>query len=348
LESTQLPIAQVAFAAGFSSVRQFNETVRSVFALTPSGLRAQAKRAPNVNLGPGILSVYLAARQPFAGEEVLGFLGARAVTGIEAFSDGVYSRSLRLPFGDAVVALRAEESGVRAHLQLEDLRDVTAAVARCRRLLDLDADAVAIAAALGAGPVLRPVVQTQPGRRMRGAVDGDEIAFRTVLGQQVSVKAARGAASALVATAGRPLERPIETITHTFPSAAAIADLDPAVFRMPARRASALRALGIGLATGEIRTDPGADRDELTQKLMAIPGIGAWTATLTTMSALGDPDCFPEGDLGVRRGLEALGHPLTARGALELADHWRPWRSYAVMHLWAATAATSHERNENI
>jgi AraC family transcriptional regulator of adaptative response / DNA-3-methyladenine glycosylase II len=308
LETTDLPLAQVAFGAGFGSVRQFNDTVRAVFATTPSALRRTG--------GGGALAVRLAVRAPFDGAGLLDYLGARAVPGVEERVGDRFRRSLRLPHGAGVVELQPEGNVVVARLTLDDLRDVRAAVARCRRLLDLDADPVAVDALLGADPLLAPVVAKHPGRRVPGAVDGFELAVRAVLGQQVSVAGARTIAGRVVRSCGTALAQPVGGITHLFPEPDALLDADLPV---PASRATALRAL----AASGLALDPGADRAETTTRLLALPGIGPWTADYVRMRALGDPDVFLATDLHIRR------HPATPEG-------WRPWRSYATHLLWAA------------
>ena len=333
IETTTLPFAEVAFAAGFSSVRQFNDTVREVFATTPSRLRAH--RRPGANGGPGTISLRLAYREPFDAASLWAFLGARAVTGVEDFTDGTYRRTLRLPHGVGTVALTPAERHVRAELDLADLRDLGTAVQRCRRLLDLDADPVAIDAALGADPALAPMVAARPGLRVPGAVDGPEIAVRAVLGQQVSVAAARTVAGRLAAAHGEPTEC-IEhsdhpTLNRLFPRPEALARLDPATLPMPASRARTLVTLCAALAAGDVILDAGTDPTEAMVALEALPGIGPWTAGYIALRATGAPDIFLPGDLGVRRSAARLGltEPLDERAA-----RWRPWRSYAVLHLW--------------
>jgi len=330
IETTDLGFADVAFAAGFSSVRQFNDTVREVFALTPSGLRARQQSKP----APGRLTVRLAARRPFDGPALLDFLGRRAVHGVEEVVDGAYRRSLRLPYGPGVVTLGPGPDGVDAELRLHDVRDVMTAVARCRRAFDLDADPVAVADVLGADPLLEPVVTRHPGLRVPGTVDPAEIAVRAVLGQQVSVAAARTTAGILVAQYGEKLLEPVGGVTHLFPAPDVLAAVDPAELPMPRSRARAVVAVCAGLASGDVMLGPGADRDAAEQALLRVPGIGPWTASYVALRALDDPDVFLPGDLGVRRALEHLGVRGDADALTERVRAWRPWRSYAVLHLW--------------
>jgi AraC family transcriptional regulator, regulatory protein of adaptative response / DNA-3-methyladenine glycosylase II len=274
----------------------------------------------------------LATTAPYDGEAVLRWLGARLVPGVEALDDGGYRRTLRLPGGPAVVALALDDDdGVRADLRLADPGDEQAALAACRALLDLDACPEAHNAVLRRDPALEPLVAARPGLRAPGTVNEAETAVRAVLGQQVSLAAARTLAGRLVALCGDPLRHPDGVLTHVFPTPAAIAAAPLERIGMPAARQRSLRALCAGLAAGEL--DLG-DRDAL----LAVPGIGPWTADYIALRALGDPDAFPAGDLGIRRGARVLGLPADAAGLEARAERWRPWRRYAAHHLWAATA----------
>jgi AraC family transcriptional regulator, regulatory protein of adaptative response / DNA-3-methyladenine glycosylase II len=332
IETTDMAITQVAFAAGFSSVRQFNDTVREVYASSPSQLRGN--RRPG--LTGGTLSLQLPFRSPFDAESLFDFLGERAVDGVESWDGSVYRRSLRLTNGNAVIALTPGGASVACRLHLDDVADVQAAVQRCRRLLDLDADPEAIEAQFGGDAVLGPLVRKRPGLRSPGHPDGVELLTRAVLGQQVSVKGARTLASRLVAATGEPLTVPIEGITHTFPTAAAIAARAPTDFSMPAARARALINACRQMAAGDLVLDAGSDRDEAFRALVALPGIGPWTAGYVVMRALGDPDVFLPTDIGVRNALVGLGIDSSPKAAAQLAESWRPWRSYALHHLWAS------------
>jgi AraC family transcriptional regulator, regulatory protein of adaptative response / DNA-3-methyladenine glycosylase II len=385
-ETTTLPLSEIAFAAGFTSIRQFNATIREVFAVTPTELREargrrgqvpQARRRAAgravVGLGgglgrglggglggglsdlsdpaaPGLIRLRLPYRPPIDLDRMICFLGARAIPGVESVASGRYRRTLLLPNGTGIMSVgRGDGPGhVDCELQLEDLRDLTAAVQRCRRLLDLDADPEAVTGYLAAsGPVLGPLAAACPGRRVPGHVDGSELALRAVLGQQVSVAAARRLGERLVAAYGKPLERPEGALTHCFPTAETLAGADPAGLPMPQARAAALTGLATALASGELSLDPGAERDRAQAQLLALPGIGPWTASYIRMRALSDPDAFLPSDVGVLDALARLGAvPAGARArarasravrvaAAELAEGWRPWRSYAVQHLWA-------------
>ena len=372
-ETTALPLSEIAFAAGFASIRQFNATMREVFAATPTqlrearGRRAQAPRSRRLGVppgpdpaAPGVIRLRLAYRAPIDADRMFGFLAARAIPGVESAEGGRYARTIRLPNGTGILSLVSPAGGdagyLDCELQLEDLRDLTAAVQRCRRLLDLDADPEAVTGNLAADPVLGPLALAHPGRRSPGHVDGHELALRAVLGQQVSVAAARRLGARLVAAYGKPLERPDGALTHCFPTAETLADVDPATLPMPRARGRALTGLATALASGELCLDPGAERDRAAAQLLAMPGIGPWTVSYIRMRALSDPDAFLPADTGVLDALArlgavpagravaagrraAVGSRAAVRGraaeAAALAESWRPWRSYAVHHLWA-------------
>jgi AraC family transcriptional regulator of adaptative response / DNA-3-methyladenine glycosylase II len=344
LETTELPISDVAFAAGFASIRQFNDTVREIFAVTPTELRRS--RRPDQATAPGTICVRLPYRAPIDLPALLEFLGVRAVAGVEELAGGTYRRSLALPHGTGVVELTAGPGGTanyaRCTLRLADVRDLAVAVQRCRRLLDLDADPVAVAAALGPDPLLGRLVAASPGRRVPGHVDGAELAVRAVLGQQITVAAARTLAGRLVARHGTPLADPVGTVSHLFPSPAALAAADLAGLGMPASRIRGLTALAGTLAAGDLTLDPGADRAAVRRELLDLPGVGPWTASYITLRAVGDPDVFLPTDAGVRHALARLGAAADPRAAAELAERWRPWRSYALLHLWGSL--TTDER----
>ena len=331
VETTDLPMADIAFAAGFASIRQFNDTVREVFATTPTGLRRTGHRATQG--APGWLTLRLAARAPYEAAEVLLFLGAHTVPGLEEWDGTTFSRVLDLPHGPAVVQLSPAPgggAGVTARLRLTELRDLGAAVTRCRRMLDLDADPAAVDDVLGADPALAPLVTGAPGRRVPSSPDAPELAARAVLGQQVSVAGARTLTSRVVAAAGTPLPEPVGTLTHAFPRPDALADADLTAVGLTGARRRTVHGLAAALADGTIALDPGTDRDEARRALLAVPGIGPWTAALVGLRGLADPDVWLPGDLALQRSLTGLGSSDT-----DAATRWRPWRSYAVLHLWA-------------
>ena len=324
IEHTDLPLTTVAFSAGFSSVRQFNDVMRAEFGCAAGGLR-RGTRHPGEALGS--LTVRLQHRSPFAAEPLLGWLDGRAIDGVEMVDGSTYRRVI----GTSVVELRPvpHAGHVIARIDVDDVTAVAGLVARCRRLLDLDADPLAVDEALGSDPLLRRSVERHPGMRVPGAVDGFELAVRAVLGQQVSVRAARTFAARLVQRCGVPLATPRAGLTHAFPTAAAVADTDLDGLGLTGSRTRTLRGLAIEVASGRLTLDPVADRDEARSRLAALPGVGPWTVEYVAMRALGDPDAFPATDLVLRRELGS--------DALARADSWRPWRSYAAMHLWHRT-----------
>lgn len=290
---------------------------------------------PGADGPPSALALRLEHQPPLDFEGLLDFLGTRAVPGVEEVRDGAYRRVLRLPRGSGVVALRDGTTDVDCRLWLADPRDRDAAIRACRDLLDLDADPSTITNALGDDPLLGPLVRADPGRRVPGHPDPHELAVRAVLGQQVSVAAARTLAGRLAAAHGEPIADPEGGgLSHAFPTAAALAEIDPESLAMPRSRARALLALTAALANGDLTLEPGTDPTEADAALQDLPGIGPWTASYVRMRALGNRDVFLPTDLGVRHALQWLGEPSDPRSAAAAAEQWRPWRSYALMHLW--------------
>ncbi|MGI8576224.1 MAG: AlkA N-terminal domain-containing protein [Egibacteraceae bacterium] len=344
VERTELPFARVALAAGFASVRQFNETVRAVFAATPTALRTAARRRQEPTT-PGVLTLRLPYRAPSASGETIAFLVDRAIEGVERGEGASYRRSLDLPRAEGVVELTPAEGHVRCRLRLADFSDLSAAVRRCRRLLDLDADPVATDRHLAADPLLAPLVAGVPGRRVPGAVDGWEIAVRAVVGQQISVRAARTILARLVAAHGHPLATPEGNLTHQFPRPEAVEQADLAQLGLPHARRETLRLLAVEVARGALDLDGAADREETVARLRTLPGVGPWTAGYIRMRALADPDVFLPTDAAVRRALRRLGQSDGPQASAERARRWRPWRSYALMHLWAGPLDTNGARS---
>jgi AraC family transcriptional regulator of adaptative response / DNA-3-methyladenine glycosylase II len=351
IETTALSMVEIAFAAGFSSVRQFNDTIRTVFATAPTQLRTRAskrgdmaeaarctRRAEDGSLcrpgAQGAIALRLPFRSPLCPDNLFGHLAATAIPGIEEVRDGAYRRTLALPHGPGIVELTPTPEHVLCRARLTDLRDLTTAIARCRWLLDLDADPVAIDELLRADPQLAPVVARAPGRRVPRCVDGAELAIRAVLGQQVSTAAARTHAARIVARHGERLDDEHGGLTHLFPDPEALKRVQLA---MPATRKRTLAALIEALRSGRLSLDPGCDRVEALATLAELPGFGPWTTQTIAMRALGDPDAFPVADLGVRRAAEALGLPASPGALSDRAERWRPWRAYAVQYLWSAT-----------
>ncbi|MFJ6560332.1 AlkA N-terminal domain-containing protein [Streptomyces sp. NPDC091412] len=348
IETTALPMAEIAFAAGFSSIRTFNDTVREVFALSPSGLRTRAPRrptepgtlpgtpgSPGSPGTPGALSLRLPFRAPLNPDNLFGHLAATAVPGVEEWRDGAYRRTLRLPYGHGIATLTPKPDHIACRLTLGDLRDLPVAISRCRRMLDLDADPVAIDDQLRTDPFLAPLVDKAPGRRVPRTVDEGEFALRAVLGQQVSTAAARTHAGRLAAVHGEPVDDPEGGLTHLFPAPEALAALDPESLAMPRTRRTTLLTLAGQLADGTLHLGVESDWEETRARLLALPGFGPWTADVIAMRALGDPDAFLPTDLGIRRAARELGLPSTPAALTARAAAWRPWRAYAVQYLWA-------------
>ncbi len=334
IETTALSFADIAFASGFSSIRQFNDTVREVYASSPTDLRGRrGARATS-----GTLATRIGVREPFAGAELLDFLAPRAVDTVEAVDlvAGWYERTLSLPHGPGVVRVQlvGRPSGyVPARLSLADARDLAPALERTRRLLDADADPIAIDDQLSGDPLLAPLVRLRPGLRVPGHVDGVEVAVRAILGQQVSVAGARTLAARLVASYGEPLELAGDhEVSRLFPTAQVLSGIDPEEIAMPRARGRALGSVMTALTGGTLALDRSADRAETRQVLLDLAGIGPWTADYIALRALGDPDVFLPSDLGVRHAAAALGIEDLERRS----EAWRPWRSYALIHLWSS------------
>ncbi|MGX5186695.1 AlkA N-terminal domain-containing protein [Streptomyces avermitilis] len=333
IETTSLPMAEIAFAAGFSSIRTFNDTVREVFALSPSELRSRLPKKTVVS--PGALTLRLPFRAPLNPDNLFGHLAATAVPGVEEWRDGAYRRTLRLPYGHGIVALTPAADHMACRLSLSDLRDLPVAISRCRRMLDLDADPVAIDDQLRADPLLAPLVDKAPGRRVPRTVDEAEFAVRAVLGQQVSTAAARTHAARLVTAHGEAVTDPEGGLTHLFPAPEALAAVAPESLAMPRTRRTTFTTLVRQLAEGGLHLGVESDWEETRARLLSLPGFGPWTADVIAMRALGDPDAFLPTDLGIRRAAGELGLPSTPAALTARAAAWRPWRAYAVQYLWA-------------
>ncbi|WP_282205380.1 DNA-3-methyladenine glycosylase 2 family protein [Kitasatospora fiedleri] len=351
LQTTELPVTDVAFAAGFASVRQFNDTIREVYDRTPSTLRTEHGGHRRTPAAGGTLGLRLAYRGAIDTGHLLDFLGLRAVPGVEEVVPGPrpgtrsYRRTLALPYGHGLAEVdglapgdRPDRGWLDCRLTLTDLRDLTTAVHRLRALFDLDADPDAVDARLAADPLLAPLAAARPGLRSPGHVDPHELAVRAVLGQQVTVAAARTLAGRLAERYGTPLPTADGGLRLLFPTAAALAAADPEHLAMPTARRRALLGLCAALADGTVRLDPGVDREQAAAELLALPGIGPWTVGYLRMRALADPDVFLPTDIGVRDGLRALGEAGDPRAAAERSARWAPWRSYALHHLWSAAA----------
>jgi AraC family transcriptional regulator of adaptative response / DNA-3-methyladenine glycosylase II len=326
LAHTAMPVADVAAAAGLTG-RAGQELVR--------GAAREAAPGPGPLPGPVALRLRLPFTPPLCPDNLFGHLAATAVPGIEEWRSGAYRRTLRLPHGHAVVALAPGDGAVDACLRLSDERDLAAALDRCRAVLDLDADPMAVDAHLGAEAPLAALVAAAPGRRVPRTVDAEELALRAVLGQQVSTAAARTHAGRLVAAHGRPLRDPDGGLTHLWPSPAELAGLDPETLALPRTRRRTVTGLVAALAGGAVDLAPGHEPDRARAQLGGLAGIGPWTVEVVAMRGSGDPDAFCATDLGVLAAAHRLGLPATPAALTAAAGPWRPWRAYAVQHLWA-------------
>jgi len=345
LETSTLPMSDLAFAAGFASIRGFNDTVQEVFAQSPTELRTGAIRRGGQRAGRGMpeaasatagsLSLRLPFRKPFCPDNLFGHLAATAVPGVEEWRGGAYRRTIRLTHGYAIVALRPTPNHVACRISLTDQRDLTSAISRCRWMLDLDADPEAVDAVLSQDPPMARLVASNPGRRVPRTVDPAEFAVRAVLGQQVSTAAARTQAGRLVRAHGDLVSDPHGGLTHLFPTPKILAAMDPSDLAMPQSRRRTLMGLVEALAKGELDLDLGADWREARARLSALQGFGPWTVESIAMRSLGDPDAFIAGDLGIKLAAVKLGIPGTPRALTDHSHLWRPWRSYAVQYLWA-------------
>jgi AraC family transcriptional regulator of adaptative response / DNA-3-methyladenine glycosylase II len=278
-------------------------------------------------------------RRPFAASALLSFFGARALQGVEEVREGTYRRSVRTVDGrPAIVKLTPDP--VKDHVTLEISKarpsDTTDVAERAGRAFDLHADPVAIDAALARDPKLARSVRRIPGIRVPGTFDGFELLLRAIFGQQVSVSGARTSLGRFATRHGQRLDPAVGTITHLFPTAAQVAEIAPQDLAMPRARAEAIRRVAELIADGTLDPSGDAPIDETLRILGEVRGIGPWTLAYVAMRALRDPDAFIAGDLGVRKGFEALGLPATSKELLQRAERWRPWRAYAVMHLWHA------------
>ena len=340
-------MSDVAFAAGFASIRAFNDTVQEVFALSPTALRVAAvhrasqhatRSIPDLaSATAGTLSLRPPFREPFCPDNLFGHLAATAVPGVEEWHEGAYRRTIRLMHGHAVVALKTTPDHIAGQISITDQRDLASAISRCRWMLDLDADPVAVDAVLSQDPLMATLVAGSPGRRVPKTVDPAEFAVRAILGQQVSTAAARTHAGRLVREYGDLVPDPRGGLTHLFPTPQALASMDPADLAMPQSRRRTLLGLVEAILQGRLDLDLGADWLEARTALSALPGFGPWTVESITMRSLGDPDVLMGGDLGITLAAGQLGMPATPKALSSRSHRWRRWRSYAVQYLWATS-----------
>jgi AraC family transcriptional regulator of adaptative response / DNA-3-methyladenine glycosylase II len=341
IHETRLPMTEIAMAAGFGSLRRFNDTFQTLFKRPPTALRRSCGR--DVSAGPsGEISLLLRYRPPYDWPAMLGFLRARAITGVESLEGDVYRRTIGLDGQQGIVTVRpangpSGSNALNATVQFPKLSALPQIIARLRRVFDLAADPDAIAVQLIKDPTLAPLVAARPGLRVPGAWDGFELAVRAVLGQQITVPGAIRLAGALVARFGAKLNNPDGALTHVFPDPAALTDVDPASMGMPRSRGVALLAVAAAVVADPHIFSAGRSLEEAVAQLRALPGIGEWTAQYIAMRQLREPDAFPAADIGLMRAMaDSEGMRPTASALLARAETWRPWRAYAAQHLWAS------------
>jgi AraC family transcriptional regulator of adaptative response / DNA-3-methyladenine glycosylase II len=340
---TALPMTEVAFASGFRSVRRFNGAVKTRYGRPPSAMRRKvaggaAERTP----GAEALTVTLQYRPPYDWPAMVSYLARRAIPGVELVQGGVYLRTVAVGAHRGWLAVAADPGrpALKVTLASSLAGGLMTVVARLRRLFDLDAQPAAIAAHLGRDPRLARHVRARPGLRVAGAFDPFEAAARAVLGQQISVAAARTIAGRLAARFGEAIATPHPELTRLFPQAGALAARaarDLAGLGVPARRAATLHALARAVASGQLALDGAREPARMVEEITALPGVGRWTAHYLAMRALGWPDAFPEDDLGLRKALGGI----SGRQARAVAETWRPWRAYGATHLWTELGARS-------
>lgn len=335
LVGTDLSAADVAFSAGFTSVRQFTDTIGEVFGMPPLELRARRPRPAS----GGSLDLALPFRGPIDAAGLFGWMRAHAVPGVETGGADSFARVVRLPGGPAWFEVRQDAGRLRLRAQLSVLADLGTLIARVRRLFDLDADPLAIDDALARHPELTAAVAGIPGVRVPGAVDPAEMLIRAMIGQQISVASARTVQGRLTAELGESVDTP-HGRALLFPAPAEIAERGAEVLRGPAARVRAIIAAAAVLADGSLALGPGDDPAEQRRTLLALPGIGPWTADYVGMRILGSPDVLLPGDVAARTGAAVLGIPADAAGLTAWAGRTAPWRSYLMAHLWYAAPVT--------
>jgi AraC family transcriptional regulator, regulatory protein of adaptative response / DNA-3-methyladenine glycosylase II len=348
IQDTRLPMIEVALAAGFGSIRRFNETFQQLYGRPPKSLRRTAVVEEPLDTA-GAVAIKLGYRPPYDWEAMISFLRARAIPGIEAVSNTHYARTISV--GDArgfLIVEPAEDHCLKATIRFGKLGSLPAIIARVRRVFDLAADPVAIGAHLGKDPVLYPLLAARPGLRVPGAWDGFELAVRAVLGQRVTMPAAIQLASKLVLAVGEPIADPTvrkQGLTHLFPTPQQLVQADLSAIGMPKGRWMALASLAACVLTDPLIFGPRRSLEEAVAQLRSLSGIGEWTAQYIAMRELREPDAFPAADIGLLRAMRN-GHGVRPSPAalLARAEEWRPWRAYAALHLWASDSIPTIRR----
>jgi len=336
IDETNLAIADLAFAAGFESVRQFNHDFRKTFGRSPKEVRRRPEKVTD-----GWIAISLPYRPPLDWPRMVEFLQPRATPGVEVVSHDRYRRTVEIDGEGADIELTLVPDQPRLVLRIltparVPLRRIAT---KARRLFDLDADPMRIAADLGSSGILSRLVKARPGLRVPGAWDPFELSVRAVLGQQISVRAATTLAGRLVETYGRPREGLVAGLTHLFPRPEALVDANLRAIGATGSQERAIRAISRSVAAGELSFDASRGLDDFVERFCRLPGVGSWTAHYVAMRGLQEPDAFPTGDLGLRRVLGDPGRPLSAPALAKVAERWRPWRAYAAMYLWMSARA---------
>ncbi len=355
IEETMLPITEIAFSAGFSSIRQFNHSVRTTFGQSPTerrrryGLKSKKGGSLQMQNGSGLV-VRLPYRPPLDWAATLRFLKARAIQGIELVQGESYQRTIEI--GDLAGTIELNRGQVEGSLtmrvQLPSYDLLLLVIERARRLFDLGADPLQITEHLRRNPILRRHVEDAPGLRVPGSWDGFELAVRAVLGQQISMKGAATLAGRLTKAFGRPLEGySLAGLTHLFPRPEVLAEAELSQFGIPKARAKTICTLARRIHRGELVLDASQGLPDVIASLCAIPGIGPWTANYIAMRALGETDAFPADDLWLRRALSNGNGLLSAAQLVDAAEAWRPWRAYAAMHLWTSRSSDDNSNKRS-
>jgi AraC family transcriptional regulator, regulatory protein of adaptative response / DNA-3-methyladenine glycosylase II len=348
IHETRMPMTEVALASGFNSLRRFNEVFRNLFHRPPSTLRRKSSVSrPGAKEG---ITLRVRYRSPYDWESILSFLKARAISGVEVVEDGCYRRTVEIEgsVGSVAVEHLPKKNSLSVTIHFPNVHSLPAIVTRVRRLFDVGADIETIDAHLSNDSLLAPWIAKRPGLRAPGGWDGFELAVRAILGQQISVAAARRLAGKLVALHGRPLPRGSENypgLTHTFPTSKRLASIRSIALGMPGARLKSLKALAIAANADPNLFRPFGTIEEAIDRLRAIPGIGDWTAQYIALRAIREMDAFPASDIGLLRGAARVdGVSATPASLLHRAESWRPWRAYAAQHLWAANAVSSLQK----
>jgi AraC family transcriptional regulator, regulatory protein of adaptative response / DNA-3-methyladenine glycosylase II len=335
IQETPLSMAQVAEVSGFGSVRRFNDAFQKLYRRTPRDLRLHR----SAHSEPSFVTLRLGYRPPYDWDAILSFFATRAIPGVEVVESGRYRRAIALDGAIGSVEIASGKNCLVATIRLPQLRALLSVVGRLRRMFDLDADVETIGAHLSGDAGLAPLVARRPGLRTPGTWDGFELAVRAVLGQQITVAAARALAGKLVNIAGEPVTPSItghEALTHVFPSPKRLSSANLSDLGMPRARISALQSLARAAVANPKLLESNGTYDDVLARLLALPGFGEWTAQYWALRALRDSDAFPAADVGLLRALATNGKRLSPKALTERAEAWRPWRAYAAQHLWTA------------